>query len=244
MPSWVTDVVPTQRGYFWAPDVIFHHGRYWLYYSVSQFGVNTSAIGLASNETLDPEAQSFEWKDHGIVVRSKRENDFNAIDPAVIQTDSGDLWMSFGSFWSGIKLVRLDPTTGLRMGDDSAMHSLAWSKSIEAPCIVAHGEFYYLFVNWGTCCRGINSTYNIRVGRSRTVTGPYVDKSGADLSRGGGTLFWETDGPFIGPGHASVLQEGERYWFSCHYYDGTERGRSRLALVPLTWSTDGWPHLP
>ena len=76
------------------------------------------------------------------------------------------------------------------------------------------------------------------------MTGPYVDKSGADLSRGGGTLFWETDGPFIGPGHASVLQEGERYWFSCHYYDGTERGRSRLALVPLTWSTDGWPHLP
>lgn len=243
MPAWVTDVVPTQRGHFWAPDVIFHKGRYLLYYSVSRFGRNTSAIGLASNPTLDPADPNYRWTDHGIVIQSKEQDDFNAIDPAVIKTKESQLWMAFGSFWSGIKLIQLDPKTGRRIAPDSRIYPLAHYEAIEAPHIHKHGEYYYLFVNWDLCCRGIDSTYNIRVGRSRRIAGPYLDQDGKDLLQGGGTLLLATDGPFIGPGHASVFSEGGRDWFSCHFYDGTDRGRSWLALRPLSWSKGGWPLL-
>lgn len=242
IPAWVQEVVPTQRGHFWAPDVIVHNGRYFLYCSVSRFGVNTSAIALASNPTLDPGDPRYEWTDHGIVIRSAGRDNFNAIDPAVIKTDGG-LWMSFGSYWSGIKLIELDPETGKRIAPDSPVHSLARSRAIEAPHIFRNRDFYYLFVNWGRCCRGVESTYNIRVGRSRKITGPYLDKDGVDLMEGGGTLLLETDGPFIGPGHASIFGEDGKFWFSCHYYDGTRRGRPALAIRPLRWADDGWPVL-
>lgn len=244
MPDWVRDVVPTQRGHFWAPDIIRLNDRYLLYYSVSSFGSNTSAIALASTPTLNPDDDAFEWTDHGIVTRSSKSDNYNAIDPAVIMTDDGKLWMSFGSFWSGLKLLQLDPTTGKRIDGDDTLHSIAQYKAIEAPHIFHNGGFYYLFVNWDRCCRGVDSTYNIRVGRSESITGPYIDRDGVDLGKGGGTMFLETDGPFIGPGHANILREGDDYWFSCHFYDGTQRGRSKFAIRPLAWEKDGWPKLP
>ena len=243
MPDWVATVVARQRGHYWAPDVIHHQGRYLLYYSVSRFGVNTSAIALVSNPTLDPDDPAYQWTDHGIVIQSGTDDDFNAIDPAVIRLKEGTLWMSFGSFWSGLKLVQLDPDTGKRLKGDAPLHSLAAYKSIEAPHIYQHGDHFYLFVNWDRCCRGVESTYNIRVGRSTAITGPYVDKEGVDLMKEGGTLFLETQGPFIGPGHANVFEEDGTYWFSCHFYDGTERGRSKLAIRALGWGEDGWPVL-
>ena len=242
MPAWVRDVVPSQRGHFWAPDVIRVGNRYLLYYSISSFGSNTSAIALASTPTLNPAANDFEWTDHGIVVQTKRGDDYNAIDPAVTQTDDAELWMSFGSFWNGLKLLRLDPKTGKRSTTDDELHAIARYQAIEAPHIFHHGGYYYLFVNWDRCCRGVESTYNIRVGRSQSITGPYIDQEGVDLAEGGGSMFLETSGPFIGPGHANILRDGERYWFSCHYYDGTERGRSMFSIRPLTWNS-GWPEL-
>jgi arabinan endo-1,5-alpha-L-arabinosidase len=243
LPDWVHGVVPTQRGHFWAPDVIRHRERYLLYYSVSKFGENTSAIALASNPTLDPGDPSYGWTDHGIVVQSKDTDTFNAIDPAVISTESGELWLSFGSFWTGIKLIQLDPATGKRISPQSPMHALAHQDAIEAPHIYPHDGYYYLFLNWGICCRGVNSTYNIRVGRSPSITGPYLDKQGTDLLHGGGTLVLGSDGPFIGPGHPNVLFDANRFWFSCHFYDATHRGRSRLAICPLSWDDDGWPRI-
>ena len=241
IPHWVTDVVPGQRGHFWAPDVIHLDDRYFLYYSVSSFGKNTSAIALASSSTLNPDDPAFRWTDQGIVIQSSGEDDFNAIDPAVIRTESGELWMSFGSFWNGLKLIRLDPKSGKRMEGDRVLRSIASYRQIEAPHIHQHDGWFYLFVNWGKCCSGVDSTYNIRVGRSRTITGPYLDKDGVDLVRGGGTLLLGSDGPFIGPGHASVFRDGNRFLMSCHYYDGTERGRSRLSIQGLSWSKEGWP---
>jgi arabinan endo-1,5-alpha-L-arabinosidase len=240
-PTWITNVVAGHRGYFWAPDVLHHQDRYWLYYSVSKFGTNTSAIAVVSNPTLNPADPQYRWADHGIVIESRTGDNFNAIDPAVTTTPDGKLWLSFGSFWSGIKLIELDPTTGKR-ASHASLHSLAHSGAIEAPFIHRHGDFYYLFVNWDRCCRGTNSTYNIRVGRSREITGPYLDQNGKDLAQGGGTLFLGTDGAFIGPGHAGIFEDGGRFWFSCHFYDGAQRGASTLALQPLRW-TDGWPTL-
>jgi arabinan endo-1,5-alpha-L-arabinosidase len=242
-PTWITNIVSDHRGYFWAPDAIYHQGQYWVYYSVSKFGVNTSAIAVASNPTLDPDDPKYLWTDHGIVVESRKGDNFNAIDPALTRTSDGGLWLSFGSFWSGIKLLQLDPATGKRVAANSPMHSLAHSQAIEAPFIYRHGTFYYLFVNWGICCRGTNSTYNIRVGRSRDIRGPYLDKDGKDLAQEGGSLFLDTDDAFIGPGHAGIFEEDGKYWFSCHFYDATQRGAPMLAIRPLGWDASGWPAL-
>ena len=241
LPKWITGVVPDQKGHFWAPDVIFHDGRYLLYYAVSKFGKRTSAIGLASNPTLDPADPGYQWADHGIVVQTKESDDFNAIDPSVYRDVDGRLWLAFGSFWSGIKLIELDPVSGGRITPDSPIYALAWHKSIEAACLYRHGDFYYLFVNWGICCRGVDSTYEIRVGRSRSITGPYLDKEGVDLLKDGGSAFMATDGPFIGPGHVGILVENKRTWVSVHFYDGTRKGMPTLAIRPLRWSDGGWP---
>jgi arabinan endo-1,5-alpha-L-arabinosidase len=242
-PAWVAEAVPGNRGGldFWAPDVIHLGDRYLLFYSVSTFGKNTSAIAVASNPTLDPADPKYRWTDGGIVVRSTDRDDFNAIDPAVFRDADGRLWLSFGSFWSGIKLIQLDPKTGKRIAPASPMIGLSRNRTIEAPFIYRHGGYYYLFVNWGLCCRGVNSTYEIRMGRSEKITGPYLDKDGVDLARGGGSLFLATDGPFIGPGHAGILEERGRYWLGCHFYDPTSRGAGTFAIRPLTWDKDGWP---
>jgi arabinan endo-1,5-alpha-L-arabinosidase len=242
-PAWTTGVVNNFRGYFWAPDVIRLNDQFLLYYSVSAWGKNTSAIGLATNPTLDPEDPNYHWTDRGVVIQSGAKDNFNAIDPSVLQDADGRLWMAFGSFWSGIKLVELDRTTGKRIAPDSPIHSLAWHDTIEAACLYRRGDFYYLFVNWGLCARGVNSTYNIRVGRSARITGPYLDRRGEDLRQGGGTLFLGTRGSLIGPGHAGILSENGRDWLSCHYYDGKNNGRATLAILPLTWTTDGWPEV-
>jgi len=256
-PSWQAEAVPANRGTgYWAPDVIYHNGKYLLYFSVSTFGRNTSAIGLATNPTLDPNDPAYEWTHQGLVVSSQGDgsgagdegltrSQFNTIDPAVFADQDGRLWLTFGSFWSGIKLIELDPETGLRLAPDSPMYSLADYPRIEAPFIYFHDGYYYLFLNWGRCCAGVNSTYNIRVGRCKEVTGPYLDKDGVDMfdedGEGGGTLLLETDGAFIGPGHPGIYKDGETYWLGMHFYDGLRRGRSRYALRPLEWGEDGWP---
>lgn len=243
MPTWVKAVVPDHRGHYWAPDVVKIDDRYLLYYSVSSFGVNTSAIALVSTQSLNPEDEDYGWKDHGIVVSTTQDDNFNAIDPALLETDNGQLWMSFGSFWSGLKLLQLDPSTGTRVHTDSPLHSLAWSPEIEAPHMTFRDGWYYLFVNHGKCCRGVESTYSIRVGRSRDITGPYLDREGRNLLSGGGTLVVDSDGPLIGPGHANVSRNGDRFLLHFHYYDGTEQGRSMLAITELKWDSEGWPIL-
>ncbi len=243
-PAWTDLAVPGHRGdYFWAPDIIHLGDRYLLYYSVSTFGKRISAIGLATNPTLDPGDPKFQWTDCGPVVQSAETNDFNTIDPAIFLDSDGRLWLAFGSFWSGIKLIQLDSKTGKRITTDSPMYSLAHNDSIEASYIYWHNGDYYLFVNWGLCCRGTNSTYEIRVGRSKKITGPYYDADGMDMLADGGTPLLKTSGPFIGPGHAGIISGNGTNWFSCHFYDGTKRGRSTLALLPLYWQTNGWPQI-
>jgi arabinan endo-1,5-alpha-L-arabinosidase len=242
-PAWTTQAVAGFDGYFWAPDIIRVNGKYFLYYSVSTWGKKTSAIGLATSPTLDSAATNYLWTDAGEVIRSTGDSAFNTIDPSVMRTANGKLWLAFGSYWEGIFLTELDPQTGRRRATNSPLFHLAWNHAIEAACLAQHGKFYYLFVNWGECCKGTNSTYEVRVGRAEQITGPYLDRDGKNLTAGGGSLFLQSRGRFIGPGHIGIVDEGGTNgptWFSYHYYDAATGGRSRLALGKLTWPGD-WP---
>ena len=243
-PEWIAKVVPENRRMsYWAPDIIKLGDRYLLYYSVSSFGKMTSAIGLATTPTLDPDDPAYRWTDQGYVVRTQEGDACNAIDPSVFQDGDGSFWMTFGSYWSGIKLVQLDPKTGKRIAPDSKMYSIAYNDSIEASCLCKHDEYYYLFVNWGSCCLGPKSTYNIRIGRSKTITGPYLDKVGVDLMNKGGSVFLATtNGPLIGPGHAGTLSAQGKSWFTSDFEGDLRReGKATLAIMPLRWNSDGWP---
>lgn len=245
VPEWTQAAIPRNRnGHFWAPDIIRLNDRFLLYYSVSSFGDNRSAIGLATSTTLDPDDPDYGWRDEGPVFQSFEEDDYNAIDPALIVDQNDRLWMSFGSFWGGIQMIELDRNTGKRIAPDSEIHNLARNPEIEAPFIYLHDGYYYLFVNWDRCCRGLDSTYNIRVGRSRSITGPYLDRQGVDMTDGGGSLLLATEGDFIGPGHVGIFPYQGTNWLTVHFYDGTtERGTSMLGMAQIRWQEDGWPRV-
>lgn len=254
VPAWATEAVPAVRGSLWAPDIAFFNGRYHLYYSVSSFGSQRSAIGLATNATLDPGSPDYRWVDQGEVVRSIPEvSTHNAIDPNFVVDTSGQPWLNWGSFWGGIKMRRLDPATGLLSAEDTTLYSLAArrdpddvtgprnNQSIEGSFIVRRGDFYYLFVSFDRCCRGVRSSYNIRVGRAEEITGPYLDEHGVPMTEGGGMVVLAGAGRVRGPGHNAVLVEGDTYYLVHHYYDAADEGRSKLQIRPLLWSDEGWP---
>jgi arabinan endo-1,5-alpha-L-arabinosidase len=256
MPSWAATEVPAARGSLWAPDISYYSGGFHLYYSVSSFGSQRSAIGLATNVTLDPSSPEYRWVDRGMVIHSvPGVSTFNAIDPNLILDENGQPWLDFGSFWGGIKMRRIDPSTGLLSSADTTLYSLASRRgvdvttgpsddqSVEAPYIIRRGDFYYLFASYDMCCRGVRSTYNVRVGRARRVTGPYLDRAGIPMTEGGGTLILAGEGSVRGPGHNSILTEGDRQYIVFHYYDADDNGRSKLGIRRLTWTAEGWPEV-
>jgi len=242
IPGWIKDAVPGVKN-LWAPEVYQANGMYYLYYAASTWGKNTSVIGLATNETLDPSDPAYEWVDRGEVIRSGPDDDYNAIDPGIIEDGAGTPWMAFGSYWSGIRMVQLDWPSGKRADPDEEPLRIADRKAspnaIEAAFIVKNDGYYYLFTSWGQCCQGADSDYKIVVGRSKKVTGPYVDRDGKKLLDGGGTTVRVNEGNRVGPGGQSVSDDIIAY----HYYDKSANGATRLALQPLVWDDDGWPEL-
>lgn len=240
-PEWLVEAVPGVAN-LWAPELIEHDGTWYLYYAASTFGSNHSVIALATNMTLNPSDPDYEWVDEGPVLESQTSDDFNAIDPGVIDVD-GTPWMAFGSFWSGIRMVELEWPSGKLADPASEPLRLADRGSppnaIEAPYVVEHDGMFYLFVSKDSCCQGLNSTYSMWVGRSESVTGPYVDRDGVLMLEDGGTLLLETDGDEIGPGGQSVSNG----WLAYHFYDRANGGDPTLAIRSLTWDAEGWPVL-
>ena len=248
IPDWAREHVPAkQDNDFWAPDISYYNGRYQLYYSVSTFGSNRSAIGLATNVTLNSEDEDYEWVDEGLVINSTEANNYNCIDPNFILDADGMPWLSFGSFWSGIKMRRLDPETSKLSEEDTTLYSLSQrfvnSGSVEAPFIIRKGDFYYLFVSFDFCCRGVDSTYHVMVGRSETITGPYVDRDGLAMLQGGGTQVTFPTDRWRGPGHNSILQENGVDYIIYHSYDAENVGTPTLRINPLVWDDEGWPSI-
>lgn len=279
-PSWVLKTIPKFRRSMWAPDIFKKDDTYYLYYSVSAFGRNTSAIGVATNRTLDPKSPDFKWVDQGKVIESVPGRDmWNAIDPNVIIDDEGTPWMTFGSFWMGMKLVKLNPDMKSVVRDssqewftiaarersfyvderdagDGANPNLDYESlytkeqleanrsmengAIEAPFLFKKGEYYYLFVSWDRCCRGVNSTYKILVGRSKNIRGPYLDKEGNKLSKGGGTLIAEGNDEWAAVGHQAAYTFDGKDYLIFHAYDLDDDGKPKLQIREMKWNND-WP---
>lgn len=253
-PAWAARAVPGFVNHIWAPDISWYNGMYYLYYAISTFGKNNSCIGLAVNKTLHPGDKEFQWIDKGKIIQSVAGRDlWNAIDPAVIR-DSGIAWMSFGSWWSGIKLVRLnEDQTALAQPEE--WYSLArrpreydtndrsaGSAAIEAPFIFKKGNYYYLFISLDLCCKGPQSTYKMAVGRALNIRGPYVDREGKELNKGGGSLLLEGDKDWYGVGHNAVYTFDGSDYIIFHGYDAADRGRSKLRMEKLRW-VNGWPEI-
>lgn len=223
----------------WAPDISYRNGKYWMYYSASTFGSSKSAIFLATSTS----GNSGSWTHAGRVIESTTSSNWNAIDPSLTVTPSGEWWLTFGSFWSGIKMVKLNPSTGLRA--DSTLHNIAErftnSKSVEAPVIHYRNGYYYLFMSFDFCCRGASSTYRTMVARSTSVTGPYRDRAGTLTTAGGGTEILASHDAVHGPGHPAVLTDTDADVLVYHYYNSS--GTAKLGINLLGWDSSAWPYV-
>jgi arabinan endo-1,5-alpha-L-arabinosidase len=240
-PAWITSALGDIPN-LWAPDISYFGGLWHLYYAGSSFGSNNSVIGLATTPTLDPRSPRYHWTDDGLVFRTTTADNFNAIDPSLVTAADGGRWLVLGSFFSGIKMIQLDAATG-KPAASPAVYSLA-SKPFPDPeegaGITYHDGYYYLFVSVDNCCRGISSTYHVQVGRSTSITGPYVDAAGTAMTNGGGTEVQGTDAGMIGPGGEFVFTSGASDWLVYHYYDAFDNGDAWIQIRPLTW-VGGWP---
>ena len=216
-----------------APDVIHIGNRYIVAYG------GTGGIHTMWNQTLDPNSPDFNFQDDTLVAAGNM--DCNPIDPALLlDPTTGKLWLTYGSYIGYIRLLELNPQTGKLAESNEQPVNLA--VNCEASEMIYHDGWYYLFATHGSCCQGANSGYNIRVGRSKNVAGPFIDNMGIPMLQGGGKLFCDSDGRHIGPGHFGLLDLGDGVQkFSCHYEADLDRGAaSVLDIRPILWQ-DGWP---
>jgi len=224
-----------------APDVIHLGDRFYVYVAANIGAQPKAAINLISSKSLDPASPDYKWEEGGVVASSDGVEESNAIDPGVfLDPTTGRLWLVYGSYFGFIREVELDPKTGKRLHPNDTPRDLAIN--CEASDMMYHEGWYYLLATHGSCCRGADSGYNIRVGRSRKVTGPFLDAEGIDMIQGGGKLFIGSESRRIGAGHFGLLDLGEGVQkFSMHWEADLDRGgASVLDIRPLLWQ-DGWP---
>ncbi|MBP7506211.1 MAG: family 43 glycosylhydrolase [Prolixibacteraceae bacterium] len=226
-----------------APDALKIGDRYLIVYGATGGGLGGRHNGIILtmwNKTLDPNSPDFKYTEAIQVASSDGEEDCDAIDPGLLlDPTDGRLWCSYGTYFGFIRLVELDPKTGKRVEGNEAINIAI---DCEATALMYRDGWYYLLGTHGTCCDGANSTYNIVVGRSRKVTGPYLDNMGRDMLKGGGKMVIAAGGRVTGPGHFGLLDLGDGVQkLSCHYEaDLDQSGRSVLGIRPLLWKNE-WP---
>lgn len=249
MPAWVLAKVPGIVG-LWAPDISYFGGLYHVYYAGSTLNSQRSVIGMATNTTLDASDPKYKWVDAGEILESAPGQDFNAIDPNIAADAAGNLWMSYGSYWSGIKQMQIDPATGELLANsprvDLATRSGVLNDPIEGASIVRHGTFYYLFVSVDYCCNVSVATDNYKeaVGRSTSPQGPFVDENGVDMMSGGGSVILESDGTWNAPGGATAYVDADNgeSLLVFHALKMSENGAMYLWVKHISWQND-WPVL-
>jgi arabinan endo-1,5-alpha-L-arabinosidase len=237
--TWRRGATLPRRGL--APDVIHLGDRYYVYVAANTGGQPHAAINMISSKTLDPDSPDYKWEEGGVVASSNGVEESNAIDPGVFHDPTtGRLWLTYGSYFGYIRLVELNPKNGKRLNPNVPPRNIAING--EASDMMYHDGWYYLLDTHGSCCRGADSGYNIRMGRSKTVTGPYLDNDGKDMLLGGGKQLIGSGGRYIGAGHFGLLDLGDGVQkFSMHWESDLERGgASVLDIRPLLWK-DGWP---
>jgi len=249
IPEKALEWVPRARG-IWAPDVVKIGDWFYLYYCVSIFGTNRSYIGVARSKSL-----AGPWEDLGEVVKTTWGDEANAIDPNVVLDRNGRPWLVYGSYFGGIYITPLNPETG-KVVDPSKKILLARRPAsvhgaVEGAYIVYNPDFdmFYLFVSYDSLFRD----YNVRVARSKEVTGPYLDYNGKAMTDtssepwsvgtkilgGYGFRGGET---WIAPGHCSILKDPERGWFMVHHVrEKRDPAWMYLHVRKLVWTRDGWP---
>jgi arabinan endo-1,5-alpha-L-arabinosidase len=239
--TWRSGAVRTGGGV--APDVIKIGDRYLVSYSAGYPGTEGKTRGVVTTmwtKTLDPESPDFGYTEPELVAWAGDDEDCWAIDPAfLLDPTTGRLWCSYGTYFGAIRIVELDPKTGGRVPGNKAVDIAI---DCEATALMYKDGWYYLLGTHGTCCDGVNSTYNIVCGRSRSVTGPYLDNMGRDMLQGGGRMVLSAGDRATGPGHFGLYVEEEGVEkMSFHYEaDFNRSGRFVLAIRSLLWK-NGWP---
>ncbi len=250
MPAWVVARVPGIIG-LWAPDVSWFNGLYHVYYAGSTLGSHVSVIGLVTNTTLDSTDPAYKWVDQGEVIASRHGDDFNAIDPNIFIDADNSVWLTYGSYWTGIKQRQIDPATGKLFLGNATRYNLAtrpgvYANPIEGASLIRHGSYYYLFVSVDFCCNQDVATDNYKeaVGRSTSAHGPFTDEAGTSMMSGGGTVLLQsnTEWSGTGGGTAYIDPDSGESLLVFHALHLPENGAMYMWIKNLTWSNN-WPSI-
>ena len=226
--------------YIWAPDIQYFNDQYYLYYSLSVWDDPNPAIGVATAD--NPEGP---FTDHGMLFDSDTIGVQNSIDPYVHTTDDGVKYMFWGSFY-GIYAIELTEDGLDTVGEKVHIAGNAF----EAPYIIERDGYYYFFGSTGSCCAGAASSYQVRVGRSENLLGPYEDRQGRNLLGTNGSLVVGDGEQFVGNGHNAAIQDDAGDWWLI--YHGIDRNeaylpggatRRPLMIDKIVWDSSGWPQL-
>ena len=239
--SWWKNDIPEQDGNIWAPDIQFRDGKYYLYYSVSAWMNFNSSIGFATNTTLDPKDPIYKWIDGGMIINAVKGGEgVNCIDPNVFVDDNGKVWLFYGSYKAGLRLVELDRKTG-KLKSDKAKPIVITTSLGEGVFVIKAQGWYYIFASRGRCCAGIESTYNVVVGRSKNVKGPYLNKEGKSWVNNDCSSFLVGNYEEPGRGHNGFFTENDTTFIVYHAYTRSANGASLLNIKPVYLDNKDWP---
>ena len=242
-PSWWKTDIPNQDGSIWAPDIHYYKGKYYLYYSVSAWMNFNSSVGLATNTTLDPKDPKYKWVDQGQIISYKNGGTkVNVIDPNAFQDKNGKDWLIYGSYQAGLRLVQLDPMTGKLLQDPPELTTIT-TKLGEGSFIIKGPKYYYIFASRGICCKGINSTYQVVIGRAKDIKGPYLNKQGESWVDNKYTLFLEGNYEEPGRGHNGFITDHDTTFIVYHAYTRSANGASLLNIKPMYMDDQDWPSI-